>query len=83
MRWGTTTALLGLVSSLLPLGTAGIIAAIAPLNDHAVVPVMVGLHRQLRKGGTLAESLSSVRHAFAVDPVQRATAESLVTLGAA
>jgi len=45
--------------------------------------VMVGLHRQLRKGGTLAESLSSVRHAFAVDPVQRATAESLVTLGAA
>jgi tetratricopeptide (TPR) repeat protein len=75
--------LLGLVSSLLPLGTAGIIAAIAPLNDHAVVPVMVGLHRQLRKGGTLAESLSSVRHAFADDPVQRATAESLVTLGAA
>jgi tetratricopeptide (TPR) repeat protein len=75
--------LLGLVSSLLPLGTAGIVAAIAPLNDQAVVPVMVGLHRQLRKGGTLAESLSSVRHAFASDPVQRATAQSLVTLGAA
>jgi hypothetical protein len=75
--------LLGLVSSLLPLGTAGIIAAIVPLNDYAVVPVMVGLHRLLRKGGTLAESLSSVRHAVSGDPVQRATAESLVTLGAA
>jgi CHAT domain-containing protein len=75
--------LLGLVSSLLPLGTAGIIAAIAPLNDQAVVPVMVTLHRQLRQGGSLAESLSAVRRAGAGDPVQRATAQSLVTLGAA
>jgi CHAT domain-containing protein len=74
--------LLGLVSSLLPLGTAGIIAAIVPLNDYAVVPVMVGLHRHLRAGRTLAESLSSVRHGLSGDPVQWATAESLVTLGA-
>lgn len=75
--------LLGLVSSLLPLGTAGIIAAIVPLNDYAVVPVMVGLHRQLRAGRTLAESLSSVRHELSADPLARATAESLVSLGAA
>ena len=40
--------LLGLVSSLLPLGTAGIVAATLPLNDQAVVPVMVSLHRHLR-----------------------------------
>ena len=55
--------LLGLVSSLLPLGTAGIIAAIAPVNDQAVVPIMVDLHRYLRSGQTLAESIyqSSVR----------------------
>ena len=33
--------LLGLVSSLLPLGTAGIVAGVVPLNDHAVVPLMV------------------------------------------
>ena len=75
--------LLGLVSSLLPLGTAGIIAAVVPLNDHAVVPVMVGLHRQLRAGRTLAESLSHTRHELSADPVLRATAESLVMLGAA
>ena len=30
--------LLGLVSSLLPLGTAGIIASVVPLNDSATVP---------------------------------------------
>ena len=75
--------LLGLVSSLLPLGTAGIIAALVPLNDHAAVPVMVGLHRQLRAGRTLAESLSHTRLALSGDPVLQATAESLVMLGAA
>ena len=75
--------LLGLVSSLLPLGTAGIIAAVVPLNDHAVVPVMVDLHTYLREGQNLAESLYRVRRGLADDPIQQATALSLVTLGAA
>jgi hypothetical protein len=75
--------LLGLVSSLLPLGTAGIIAAMVPLNDYAAVPVMVALHREVRAGRTLAESLASVRQGLSGDPVQRATAASLVALGAA
>ena len=73
--------LLGLVSSLLPLGTAGIIAAIVPLNDQAVVPLMVDLHRHLRAGQTLAESLYQVRRGLTDDPVQHATAISLVSLG--
>jgi tetratricopeptide (TPR) repeat protein len=75
--------LLGLVSSLLPLGTAGILAAIVPLNDQAVVPLMVDLHRHLRAGQSLAESLHRVRQTLPDDPVQRATATSLVALGAA
>jgi tetratricopeptide (TPR) repeat protein len=75
--------LLGLVSSLLPLGTAGVIAAIMPLNDDATVPVMVGLHRHLRAGKTLAESLSAVRRDLGSDPIQQATAASLVALGGA
>jgi tetratricopeptide (TPR) repeat protein len=74
--------LLGLVSSLLPLGTAGIIAAIVELNDQAVVPLMVDLHRHLRAGQTLAESMYEVRRGHADDPVQRATAASLMALGA-
>ena len=74
--------LLGLVSSLLPLGTAGIIAAIVPLNDQAVVPMMVDLHRFLRAGQTLAESVYHVRRRAGDDPVQQATAASLITLGA-
>jgi tetratricopeptide (TPR) repeat protein len=75
--------LLGLVSSLLPLGTAGIIAAIVPLNDQALIPLMVDLHCCLRSGQTLAEALYSVRAGLHDDPVQHATAASLVSLGAA
>jgi tetratricopeptide (TPR) repeat protein len=74
--------LLGLVSSLLPLGTAGIIASVAQLNDYAVVPMMVDLHRHLSAGRTLAESMCSVRREVTGDPVQRATAASLLALGA-
>ena len=75
--------LLGLVSSLLPLGTAGIIAAIIQLNDQAVVPIMVDLHRYLRSGKTLAESLCCVRRGLGDDPIGQATAVSLMALGAA
>ena len=74
--------LLGLASSLLPLGTAGIIAGLVPLNDQALVPLMVDLHGHLRAGQTLAESLYRVRRALKDNPVQHATATSLVALGA-
>jgi tetratricopeptide (TPR) repeat protein len=74
--------LLGLVSSLLPLGTAGIAAAVVPLNDVAVVPLMVELHKCMRAGQTLAVSMLSVRRSAAADIVQHAAARSLLTLGA-
>jgi tetratricopeptide (TPR) repeat protein len=74
--------LLGLVSSLLPLGTAGIIAGVVQLNDYAVVPLMVSLHQYLRAGRSLAESMYSVRRDSAGHPAQQAAAMSLLTLGA-
>ena len=75
--------LLGLVASLLPLGTAGVVAAIVQINDQAAVLAMLGLHRHLRAGHTLAESLLRLRQQPADDPVMRATIASLVALGAA
>jgi CHAT domain-containing protein len=75
--------LLVLASSLLPLGTAGIVAAVVPLNDQAVVPLMADLHRHLRAGHTLAESVYRLRAGLAGDPVQHATAMSMIALGAA
>jgi tetratricopeptide (TPR) repeat protein len=74
--------LLGLVSSLLPLGTAGVIAGVVPLNDQAAVPLMVDLHRNLRAGQALAEALLNVRTKAPADPVQHAAAMSLLMLGA-
>jgi hypothetical protein len=75
--------LLGLVSSLLPLGTAEIMAAIVPLNDQATIPLMVDLHQHLRAGQTLAQAACQVRRDLPDDPVLQATAASLLTLGAA
>jgi CHAT domain-containing protein len=74
--------LLGLASSLLPLGTAGIVASVVPLNDRAVVPLMVQLHECLRAGQTLAESTFILRQGGASDPAGQAAAISLVTFGA-
>jgi len=75
--------LLGLISSLLPLGTAGVVAAVVQLNDEAAVPVMTCLHGQLQEGHSLAAALCHVRRELIGDPVQQATARSLISLGAA
>jgi tetratricopeptide (TPR) repeat protein len=75
--------LLGLVSSLLPMGTAGIVASAVPLNDEAVVPVMLDLHHHLKAGRTLAEAMHGIRTGLDGDPIKHATAASLVALGAA
>jgi tetratricopeptide (TPR) repeat protein len=74
--------LLGLVSSLLPLGTAGIVAGVVPLNDRAVVPLMIDLHKSLRAGRSLAESLQALRADQAGDPARQGAVLSLVALGA-
>jgi CHAT domain-containing protein len=74
--------LLGLVSSLMPLGAAGIVASVVPVNDIAVVPVMVALHEALQRGATLPESLLAARRAAGGDPLAEATAHSFLALGA-
>jgi CHAT domain-containing protein len=74
--------LLGLTSSLIPLGTAGIVASVVPVNDQATAGLMVDLHRQLRKGATLGQALRAARAGVENDPVLAATAWSFIALGA-
>lgn len=74
--------LLGLVSSLVPLGAAGIVASILPVNDRAVVPLMLALHEALQRGAPLAEALLAARRAAGDDPSAEATAHSFMALGA-
>ncbi len=75
--------LLGLTSTLAPLGTAGIAASVVPVNDKATAALMLALHRHLRRGTTLAEALRDARRDLASEPVQTATGLSFVALGAA
>ena len=74
--------LLGLVSSLLPLGTAGMVASVVPVNDRAAGQLMLALHRRLRGGVTLDEALRGARTDLAADPVQVAAGWSFIALGA-
>jgi len=73
--------LLGLASSLMPLGTTGIVASLVPVNDSAVVPLMTALHRALRRGAGMAEALRDARRESGSDPVAAATGWSFVSLG--
>jgi hypothetical protein len=86
--------LLGLASALLPLGTAGIVASVAQVNDRAAGPLMLALHRRLRSAGpseglgpgALAAALRDARadacQAAAGDPVVTAAGWSFIALGA-
>ncbi|WP_254400127.1 CHAT domain-containing protein [Streptomyces sp. AC602_WCS936] len=75
--------LLGLVTALLPLGTAGVVACSAPVNDAAVVPLMLALHKGLDAGLSLAEALRDARAALPDDAVHRATGWAFSAFGAA
>jgi tetratricopeptide (TPR) repeat protein len=75
--------LLGLVTALLPLGTAGVVACSAPVNDAAVVPLMLALHKGVGAGLSLAEALRDARAAVPGDAVHRATGWAFSAFGAA
>ena len=73
--------LLGLAAALLSMGTAGVVSALAEVDDAATVEVMVALHARLRQGGGLGEALLAAREAAAGSPVLAATAASFTVLG--
>lgn len=74
--------LLGLTSSLLPLGTAGLIASVVRVNDKAADLLMLALHRRLHVGASLADALRDARADLGPDPLQTATGWSFIALGA-
>ncbi|MFG2602815.1 CHAT domain-containing protein [Streptomyces sp. NPDC048514] len=75
--------LLGLVTALLPLGTAGVVASSAPVNDEAVVPLMLALHKGLGAGLSLAEALRDARTTLPGDAVHQVTGWAFAAFGAA
>ncbi|WUO59151.1 CHAT domain-containing tetratricopeptide repeat protein [Streptomyces sp. NBC_00280] len=75
--------LLGLVTALLPLGTAGVVASSAPVNDAAVVPLMLALHKGLSVGLSLAEALRDARASLPGDATHQATGWAFSAFGSA
>jgi tetratricopeptide (TPR) repeat protein len=73
--------LLGLTTGLVPLGAAGILASVVPVNDPAAVPLMLALHAALDEGADLPAALARARKESGDDPVAVATASSFVALG--
>ncbi|WP_328997322.1 CHAT domain-containing tetratricopeptide repeat protein [Kribbella sp. NBC_00709] len=71
--------LLGLVSALVALGSAGVVASVVPVSDPATIPLMLGLHEHLRAGDGLAEALART-HVSGDD--DEAAAQSFIALGA-
>ncbi|MEO3808261.1 CHAT domain-containing protein [Sphaerisporangium sp. B11E5] len=74
--------LLGLTAALLPLGTAGIISPVVPVNDAATVPLMIALHDALREGLSMPEALHDARRRTSGGPLENVTAWSFAALGA-
>jgi hypothetical protein len=74
--------LLGLATTLIPLGTTGIVASVVPVNDRAVAPLMTSLHQGIRRGMSLAAALRDARDGSGPDPVAAATGWSFTCLGA-
>jgi tetratricopeptide (TPR) repeat protein len=76
--------LLGLASSLMPMGTAGIVASVVLVSDQLTPQVMESLHGSVASGAGFPAALCQARADAAAtgDPVALATACSFVALGA-
>ncbi len=72
--------LLGVVSALMGLGSAGVVASVVPVDDPATVPFMLALHRRLRHQN-LGEALAGARRAVRENSAARTAAESFIALG--
>jgi hypothetical protein len=72
---------LGLVSSLLAMGSATVLASVVPVNDRATVGVMRHVHDVIGSGGSLADGWLAARRA-AADPLAVATAGAFTAWGA-
>jgi tetratricopeptide (TPR) repeat protein len=76
-----TDELLGLATSLLGLGSAGVVASVTLVNDAATVTVMETVHRALELGTDLANAMLAGRESALHSPVELAVATSFVGLG--
>ncbi|MGQ0575188.1 MAG: CHAT domain-containing protein, partial [Pseudonocardia sp.] len=73
--------LIGLVSVLIALGAAGVVASVVPVDDPATVALMLALHEGLCSGAPPAEALHRARTTVGGTGRARAAADAFVALG--
>lgn len=73
--------LLGVVSALMALGSAGVVASVVPVDDPGTVPFMLALHEMLPEV-PLGVALARARRSVGDDAAARIAAGSFIALGA-
>ena len=73
--------LLGLVSAMFSLGSAGLVTSVTEVNDAATVELMLHLHEGIQAGHGLGDVLLEARLAARDDVVQHATAVAFAAFG--
>jgi hypothetical protein len=73
--------MLGLVSAMLAMGSAGIVSSVAKVNDRATAEVMIDVHAAMDEGDDLGQVLLQTRQAARGDSVHQATAAAFLAMG--
>lgn len=73
--------MLGLVSAMLAMGSAGIVSSVAKVNDQATAELMLDVHAAMDDGEDLGEVLLRARQAARGDRVREATAAAFLAMG--
>jgi CHAT domain-containing protein len=74
--------MLGLVTAMLSMGTAGVVSSVASVNDHATAELMVEVHDAMDDGDDLGHVLLRARRAARGDRISEATAAAFLAMGA-
>ena len=77
--------LIGLAAALLAMGTRSLVASVVPVPDDATAPLMLALHRRLRRGDSPASALAGAQQESAGTGTtrrDRVAAAGFVCLGA-
>jgi tetratricopeptide (TPR) repeat protein len=73
--------MLGLVSAMLAMGSAGIVSSVAKVNDRATAELMLVVHAAMDEGEDLGHVLLRAREAARGDRVREATAAAFLAMG--
>jgi hypothetical protein len=73
--------MLGLVTAMISMGSAGVVSSVAKVNDRATADLMLDVHAAMDDGDDLGHVLLRARVAARGDPVREATAAAFLAMG--